>query len=427
MAYGPRTRSYETAGLMRGVSDSDTIRRLNRGLVLDAIRRIGPLPRTHLARETGLSHATITAITSDMIGQSILVDLQAVTTDRKARGRPSVRVGFNRGAGYVLLFEIDVNKARCSLVDYGGTLVDRIEAPLTPTSFDQVSPVDFLVEQAIQMQRRNQAEAPRIVRVAASVQGILDHDRKSLKWSPVADLAGRDLVEGMQNRLQLPMILFKRGLLLAEGVRWLFPEVKDSNVATVFVGSTVGMGMSFHGRNIGRGEEAATEFGHMNHIPNGALCRCGMLGCIEAYAADYGVLRTAYGVPDKTPPAPAVPANQYAALITRAQQGDRNVTHAFNLAGAAIGFGLNRLMTVFGSSHLMIMGPGAAAFPFMRSALEAALAASLIAHVHGAPRIMTHDDESEPISKGLMMKALIDLDQTDFAAMPSVHAGAAGR
>ena len=41
----------------------------------------------------------------------------------------------------------------------------------------------------------------------------------------------------------------------------------------------------------------------MNHLPDGARCRCGMKGCIEAYAADYGVLRTAYGVPEQaTPP-----------------------------------------------------------------------------------------------------------------------------
>ena len=103
------------------------------------------------------------------------------------------------------------------------------------------------------------------------------------------------------------MTLYKRGRLLAEGARWLDPALHDASVATVFVGSTVAMGMTFRGQILGRGDEGATEFGHMNHMPNGALCRCGMRGCIEAYASDYGVLRTAYSVPETATPAPAVP------------------------------------------------------------------------------------------------------------------------
>jgi len=419
VAYGLGTDGCEGASVRRAVSDSDTVRRQNRGLVLDALRRLGPLPRTQLAGETGLSHATITAITSDMVGQSLLSELVEASPDLKSRGRPAIRIGFNRQAGYALLIEIDVNKARCSLIDYGGTLVDRVETLLTPESFAETSPTEFLNAHITNMQRRNPDTAPRMMRIALSVQGILDRDGKSLKWSPVQHFAGDNLVAGLQERFNLPVVLFKRGRLLAEGMHWLFPEMHTANTATVFVGATIAMGISLHGQSGWREGDTATEFGHMNHIPNGALCRCGMLGCIEAYASDYGLLRSAYGVPDKTPPALAVPANQYAKLITRAQQGDREVIHAFNLAGNAIGTGISRLMAAFDLTHILIVGPGARAFPFIRQEMEASIAASLTARVHGIPQIMTHEDESEPIFKGLMMKALVSLDQDDFAGLPA--------
>ncbi len=419
MAYGLGTDVYEGASVRRVVSDSDTVRRQNRGLVLDALRRLGPLPRTHLARETGLSHATITAITSDMVAQSVLCELVETNPDTKGRGRPAIRIGFERHAGYALLIEIDVNKVRCSLIDYGGTLVDRVESLLTPETFDEVTPTDFLDAHIANIQKRNPDAAARILRIAVSVQGILDRGSQSLKWSPVQHFAGHNLVAGLEERFQLPVVLFKRGRLLAEGMHWLFPEMHDANTATVFVGATVAMGISLQSQSGTREGDTATEFGHMNHIPNGALCRCGMRGCIEAYASDYGLLRSAYGVPDKTPPAPAVPANQYAQLIARAQQGDRDVIHAFNLAGNALGTGINRLMAVFDLTHILIVGPGARAFPFMRPEMEASIAASLTARVHGIPQIMTHEDESEPVFKGLLMKALVSLDQNDFAGMPA--------
>jgi predicted NBD/HSP70 family sugar kinase len=404
--------------LTRSVSDSDSVRRQNRGLVLGALRVQGPLSRTALAAVTGLSHASITAITQDLVAQRIIAELQAQEpTDGRRRGRPATLVGFNRHVGAAALFEIDVNRTRLSLVDYGGVLVDRIETPMTPTTFLESPPATFLADRLRQLQQRNPAEAAVLQRIAISVQGILDRDGQSLKWSPIAHLADRPFIDQIEQEFGLPVALYKRGRLLAEGARWLDPSLHDASVATVFVGSTVAMGMTFRGQILGRGDEGATEFGHMNHTPNGALCRCGMRGCIEAYASDYGVLRTAYSVPETASPAPAVPTQQYEDLITRAESGDRNAGHAFNLAGRAIGFGLSRMMAVFDPSHILIVGPGARAFGLMQAEIQTALASALVCRVNGLPELVAYRDEREPVFKGLLMKTLNEIDQTDFASL----------
>src|SRR3569833_2449982 len=109
----------------------------------------------------------------------------------------------------------------------------------------------------------------------------------------------------------------------------------------------------------GHADSGATEFGHMNHIPGGALCRCGQKGCIEAYAADYAVLRSAYGVPDQAMPAASVPAAAYQELVHLAQTGRRNALHAFNQAGRALGVGLSGLLTHGAPAHIVETGPGA--------------------------------------------------------------------
>lgn len=402
--------------LARNVSDSDSVRRQNRGLVLGALRLQGPLSRTSLASETGLSHASITAISHDLLAQNVIVELTAVDKpDIRSRGRPATLVGFNRAVGAAVLFELDVNRARLSLVDYGGVLVDRIEYPITPTTFAQIPPTEYFVERIQLLQSRN----PDVVlrRVAISVQGVLDRDGQGLKWSPIAHLANNRFGRELAEMFDVPVTLYKRGRLLAEGVRWLDPALHAASVATVFVGSTVAMGMTFRGQIMGRGDEGATEFGHMNHAPNGALCRCGMRGCIEAYAADYGVLRTAYSVPDTTQPAPAVPLHEYEGLIARASGGDRSATHAFNLAGRAIGYGLSRMMAVFDPTHILIVGPGARAFHLMEQEIKAALASALVCRINGMPQIVPHFDEKEPIFKGLLMKTLDEIDQSYFAGL----------
>lgn len=406
--------------MVRHVSDSDTIRRQNRTLVLEALRRHGPIARTQLAGVTGLSHASITAITQDMLAQGVLADLPEDRSEEKSRGRPAVRIGLNRAVASVCLAEVDVTRVRLSLVDYGATLVDRIDIALTPNQFKATDPVSFLAAAITRLKERNPAEVQHLKRIAVSVQGILDRPGASLAWSPVPGLAGHDIAGGLVKSFGVPVTLIKRGRLLAEGTRRLDPELSDASVATVFVGSTVAMGLSAPGGTIGRGDLGATEFGHMNHVPNGALCRCGMRGCIEAYAADYGILRTAFSVPETTPPAPAIPSSEFDQLIGRAQSGDRNATHAFNLAGRAIGFGLTRLLALFEPSHIVIVGPGARAFGLMKAEIDAALSSSLVGRISGLPSVRTLRDESEPIFQGLAAETLSDLDRTEIAALPAM-------
>lgn len=406
--------------LTRNVSDSDSVRRQNRGLILSALRSGGPQSRTALAGITGLSHASVTAIMQDLLAQRVVEELtSADRADGRLRGRPATLVGFHRAAAYVVLFEVDVNRLRASLVDYSGVLVDRIETPVTPQTFAQTRPSAFFAEHLENLRTRTPKAAQSFRRIAISVQGILDRNGGGLKWSPIANLAGTSFADELSEMTELPVALYKRGRLLAEGTRWLDPRLSDASVATVFVGSTVAMGLSQRGSTTGRDMGGATEFGHMNHVPNGALCRCGMRGCIEAYAADYGILRTSFSVPDTATPAPAVPFQQFDALIKRAEAGDRAATHGFNLAGRAIGFGLSRMMAMFDPSHILLVGPGARALSLMRGEIESALSASLVCSINGLPAISAHLDEREPIFRGLMMKALAAVDEVDVA--PNSH------
>lgn len=406
--------------MTRNVSDSDSVRRQNRGLLLAALRSSGPQSRTAIAGVTGLSHASVTAIMHDLLHQRVVEELPtSEPTDGRMRGRPATLIGFRRAAVYVALLELDVNRLRASLVDYSGVLVDRIEVNVTPDTLRSQSPADFFAQHLEALRQRTPKASPSLRRIAISVQGILDRDGSGVKWSPIPHLAGSAFATDLAARFGLEVTLHKRGRLLAEGTRWLVPDLHDTSVATVFIGSTVAMGLSPNGQGTSRSEGSATEFGHMNHIPSGALCRCGMRGCIEAYVADYGLLRTVYSVPETAPPAPAVPAQQYESLLNRAEQGDRAAAHGFHVAGRALGYGLSRMLAMFDPSRILLVGPGARALPLMRAEIEAALSASLVCRINGLPEISAHLDEKEPIFRGLMMKTLTAVDQDDIATLDS--------
>ena len=80
---------------MRGKADSDLVRRQNRRVVLEALRFNGPSPRVELGRLTGLSPATITTITMQLIQDGAVIELDDITSTHEAakRGRPTVLLG----------------------------------------------------------------------------------------------------------------------------------------------------------------------------------------------------------------------------------------------------------------------------------------------------------------------------------------------
>ncbi|MDE2385226.1 MAG: Xyl repressor, partial [Alphaproteobacteria bacterium] len=75
---------------MASKADSELVRRQNRHLVLEALRFAGRAPRIELGRRTGLSLATITSITTQLLTEGLLVEISTDARIGTKRGRPSV-------------------------------------------------------------------------------------------------------------------------------------------------------------------------------------------------------------------------------------------------------------------------------------------------------------------------------------------------
>src|SRR5690349_8973671 len=80
----------------------DDLRRRNRAMVISAVRRAREASRTEIASITSLSHSTISAISSDLISEGILVETRSVDAGTLRRGRPQVAIGLDSEAASVV-------------------------------------------------------------------------------------------------------------------------------------------------------------------------------------------------------------------------------------------------------------------------------------------------------------------------------------
>jgi predicted NBD/HSP70 family sugar kinase len=245
------------------------------------------------------------------------------------------------------------------------------------------------------------------------VQGIADMSTGTIAWSPAfraRDIAIRAPIE---RTLGVPTSIANDANLMALSVITRNPLAYAGTAAVTFVGAGVGMGLIINGRIYLGPTGAAAEFGHVIHMPSGPRCRCGRRGCIEAFAADYGIYRMAEGGdPDAEPPHRAIDPVAMRAIETRARAGDARALSAFRSAGLALGFGLARTIALLDVRRITLLGSGLRAADIIKPAIDEGLEQGLAAGLaRGCVIEIGSIDHHDMAIDGLVTSLVADLDR----------------
>ena len=177
-------------------------------------------------------------------------------------------------------------------------------------------------------------------------------------------------VEPLERIFGIPCSIGNNANMIAEALIATDRKRYGGTTAVVFMGHGIGLGLILNGVVYHGATGRAAEFGHMNHIPDGPLCRCGRHGCLEAFSADYGIMRMANDRqgPDFDVHA-AVLDNDMLELELAAEAGDTVAVNAFLRAGEVLGFGIARLIAMINPQRVVLAGPGTRAYGLMKDSL----------------------------------------------------------
>lgn len=396
-------------------SSSELIRRQNRALVLSALRRQSDRSHTDLALETGLASATVTAITHELESERVIERAEAQPAG--GRGRPRVLFRPRRGAAYAAFVRISSDALQYSMVDYSGTLIDRIEEKRDNTGQKATVFADTVGAGLIRLAQRSGVERQALMAISISSKGLVADDDATLLWSPVLGGQQINFREVLAADWDAKVTLNHESLLVASALHSALnrqAEQPVTRLAALSLGHSIGLGV-VRVEDGGEPRAQAPGFGHMIHVQDGALCRCGCLGCIEAYAGFYAILRTAFEVPPSTIPAPFVPFTEVESIAIMARRGDRMAEFAFRQAGTAIGNGLARLMSLHGKMPVVLTGPGIRFFDLLRPGIDQGLSASLGTRIEGPPEISLSLDEERLVFEGHLNQTMDAIDRDMIA------------
>lgn len=368
---------------MATITKSDELRLFNRSRILSCLRNNAKQSRTGISELTGLSGATVTQVTADLIADAVIEKIEPAPAIGEnnplntRRGRPQVLLDLRAGAATTAIITLLLNHLEVTLYDYSGKqLYQQKKHMLTSTLTKRTltSNLTRLLDKALSSDTHWKHS---LKHIAVVYQGTVSSDNNRLLWSPITDVRDVDLATLLQQRYGSGVSVVNDCKMIASALyqhhKPAITAGDNKNFAAILLSYGIGLGLFHNGKIVTGSSSSGTEFGHMLLQANGALCRCGRNGCIEAYASDYAIWRQAKGQDEHAPPADEVTPESFANLVASAQQSDGPERKAFEQAGAAIGLGLTNLFALFDPFPVVLVGTSSAAFKLMETSLYRSL------------------------------------------------------
>ncbi|GGH23090.1 Sugar kinase of the NBD/HSP70 family, may contain an N-terminal HTH domain [Cribrihabitans marinus] len=330
-------------------------RETGRRVLFREIRANGPVARIDLAARSGLSRATVTGLTADLLRAGLIEEVARDGGDAApARGRPRVDLKIRGAARLVAGLRIGTDSLSLVLLDFGGARLAELEQPMTGEALTAEALAKRIAAALETLAQRAGRAVGEISGLGVAVAGVVDAVRGLVHWSP--SLTGRNVefAQILADHLGMPAFVDNDANLvaLAESLFGLARGRSDFLVVTIESG--VGLGLFIGGRPYRGTRGCGAEFGHVKVELDGAPCRCGQRGCLEAYVADYALAREAAALP-----AGAIPGamdDPATAVLAAARDGNRAARRILDRAGQVFAMGLANLVNLFDPSLIILAG-----------------------------------------------------------------------
>ena len=255
------------------------------------------ISRSQLAEQTGLSNTTITNLTSELIDQGIIYEIDYLDKDdreiRRRVGRPRRMLRLVPDARYVVGVHIGIGIFRVAVANlYADIIFNKMfDFSVDQAADDVLDTIARLINETIE---ESEIDRSLILGVGVGASGLVDHKTGvnvravSLGWR---DVPIRDFLE---MRLYLPVFVDNNVRAMALGEAY-FGQGRGVEVLAFIYGRIgVGAGIVVNGQAFRGSGAGAGEIGHTIMLPvNGAPCRCGQCGCLETLVSEPILLREA--------------------------------------------------------------------------------------------------------------------------------------
>lgn len=272
----PNLAEVKTAG-------NDTLRLVNRRILLSLISDRQPISRAEIAKISGLNKATVSTITGDLLKGNYVVE-NGVGKTTPSGGKPPTPLRINEHRYGLFGLDIRADETILALSNFNGQIVAR-------HSFKTGGDARAFLRRSgeeIKKLRATHEEFTEMAGIGVSLPGMVDTFSGRFLMSTVLPWRDVPVVEWLEEATGIHVIMDTSARCAALAEIW-YGKARYANVRNLlYVGVSSGLscGVVIDGGLYRGFHNTAGQFGHMTIDLNGPECRCGLRGCWDLYASD---------------------------------------------------------------------------------------------------------------------------------------------
>lgn len=342
------------------IARHNTIRDINKQIVLNYVRVRAPISRAEIARETSLQRSTVSSIVDDLQREGFI---EETGTGDSTGGRKPTLLKLKSGTPAAIGVDVTPTETTISLTDLSAQI---LEQERFPTSAD----IEYMDTQILaKIGKFVDAYPNNDLEVGLSIPGIADAVAGQILYVPYFRWTDWNIGEQIAEKYGVPVVIDNDANAVALAELWFGArEIRSiRDFIFVLVADGIGTGIVIDGQ-VYRGKNgAAGEFGHM-YVAGDALtaCSCGRFDCWEAHASERAIVNR-YRQSGRSRNGTGIDIER---VIRLAQNGEPRAVEVLKESAKFLGIGISNLLIGFSPQAVVIGGKLAGAWDLIREEIE---------------------------------------------------------
>jgi predicted NBD/HSP70 family sugar kinase/biotin operon repressor len=398
------------------------LRRDNRSALLSSLFFEEPRSRQQLSEATGLSPASVSNVVRDLIDEGIVVEADSVGSNG---GRPRALLQVSPDYGYIVGVDVSEARVRVELFDLTMSGQARADYPLDPAQHEVKLIVAAILTGLEAVLAHSGVDPAAVLGIGVGIPGIVENGPDGLVHGQAFGWESVPLGRLLRSGTRLPLYIENGVKAMGQAEMWFGAGRGAHTVVACLIGFGVGASIITNGAALRGATSSAGEWGHTIVVVDGRTCRCGSLGCLEAYVGAEAILGQ-YGsrLPGSDQEA------ELAALIDLASTSAR-AAEILDTAALYLGVSIADLINLFNPERIILGGwAGLLLGEYMLPAIRATARERSLRHLFAQTSIGLGHLGPDAVALGaaaLPIKALLggNVFPTSEATSPPARRGAA--